>query len=107
MWFHVLYCVCGAAWCLPFLDRDIYRRPNGFVGHKVYYKLTDTNLYLNSSSHHRPSKELAIPSKLVKRVRSLCDQDSLHVDMTFPLDIFRKNGYTNGQNDRPSTRQKA
>jgi hypothetical protein len=29
------------------------------------------------------------------------------VDMTFPLDIFRKNGYTNGQNDRPSTRQKA
>jgi hypothetical protein len=37
---------------LPFLDIDIYRRPDGSLGHRVYHKPTHTNLYLNSSSHH-------------------------------------------------------
>jgi hypothetical protein len=31
---------------LPFLDIDIYRRPDGSLGHKVYCKSTHTNLYL-------------------------------------------------------------
>jgi hypothetical protein len=36
---------------LPFLDIEIYRRPDGSLGHRVYCKSTHTNLYLNSSSH--------------------------------------------------------
>jgi hypothetical protein len=39
---------------LPFLDLDIYRRPDGSMGHKVYCKPTHTNLYLNAKSHHHP-----------------------------------------------------
>jgi hypothetical protein len=31
---------------LPFLDLDIYRRPDGSLGHKVYRNPTHTNLYL-------------------------------------------------------------
>jgi hypothetical protein len=40
---------------LPFCDIDIYRRPNGSLGHGAYCKLTYTNLYLNVGSHHHPS----------------------------------------------------
>ena len=31
---------------LPFLDIDIYRKTDGSLGHKVYWKPTHTNLYL-------------------------------------------------------------
>jgi hypothetical protein len=33
---------------LPFIDTDIYRRPNGSMGHKVYHHLTHPNLYLKT-----------------------------------------------------------
>jgi hypothetical protein len=36
---------------LPFLDLDIYRRPDGSLEHRVYRKSTHTNLYLNAKSH--------------------------------------------------------
>jgi hypothetical protein len=42
---------------LPFLDLDIYRRPDGSLGHKMYHKPTHTNLYLNAKSHHQPSNK--------------------------------------------------
>jgi hypothetical protein len=35
---------------LPFLDIDIYKRPDGTLGHIVYRKPTHTNLYLNANS---------------------------------------------------------
>ena len=41
---------------LPFLDINIYRKPDGSLGHKVYRKPTHTNLYLNQNSHHHPAK---------------------------------------------------
>jgi hypothetical protein len=56
---------------LPFLDIDIYWRPDGSLGHRVYHKPTHTNLYLNSSSHHHPSNKHAVLSTLVHRVRTL------------------------------------
>jgi hypothetical protein len=36
---------------LPLLHLDIYRRPDGSLGHKVYHKPTHTNLYLYAKSH--------------------------------------------------------
>jgi hypothetical protein len=36
---------------LPYLDIDIYRRPGGSLGHRVYCKPTHTNLYLSAGSH--------------------------------------------------------
>jgi hypothetical protein len=42
---------------LPFLDNDIYRKPDGSLGHRVYRKPTHTNLYLHANSHHHPSNK--------------------------------------------------
>jgi hypothetical protein len=77
---------------LPFLDIDIYRRPDGSLGHRLYRKPTHTNLYLNAGSHH-PSNKQAVLSTVVHRARALCDQDNLHAELLFLRDIFRQNGY--------------
>lgn len=41
---------------LPFLDISIYRNIDGTLeftdGHRVYRKVTHTNLYLNKQNHH-------------------------------------------------------
>jgi hypothetical protein len=50
---------------LPLLYIDIYRRPDGSLGHRMYRKATHTNLYLNAGSHHHPSSKQAVLSKLV------------------------------------------
>jgi hypothetical protein len=44
---------------LPFLDIDIFHKPDDSLGHKVYRKPTHTNPYLNSNSHHHPSNKQA------------------------------------------------
>jgi hypothetical protein len=62
---------------LPFLDSDIYRRPDGSLGYKVYHRPTQTNLCLNAKSHHHLSNKQVVLSTLVHRVRALCDEDSL------------------------------
>jgi hypothetical protein len=82
---------------LPFLDIDIYRRPEGSLGHKVYRKPAHTNLYLNARSHHHLSSKQAALSTLIHRARALCDQDSLHAELEFLKDIFRCNGYNDWQ----------
>jgi hypothetical protein len=42
---------------------DIYRRPDNFLGHRVYRKLTHTNLYLSATCHHYPAdKQLCCPA---------------------------------------------
>jgi hypothetical protein len=65
---------------LPFLDLDIYRRPDGSLGHKVYRKPTHSNLYLNAKSHHHPSNKQAVLSTLIHRAKALCDEDSLQAE---------------------------
>ena len=77
---------------LPFLDIDIYRRPDGSLGHKVYRKPTHTNLYLNPGSHHHPSNKQAILATLVHRARALCDNESLHGELEFLKPISRITG---------------
>jgi hypothetical protein len=56
---------------LPFLDVDIYGRPNGSVGHRVYCKPTHTNLYLNVRSLHHSYNKQAELSTLFNRARAL------------------------------------
>jgi hypothetical protein len=75
---------------LPFLDIDIYHRPDGSLGHRVYCKPTHTNLYLNSNSHHHPSNKHAVLSTLVHRAKALCDRDSLRGELEFLRDTFRQ-----------------
>jgi hypothetical protein len=82
---------------LPFLDLNIYRRPDGSLGHKVYRKPTHTNLYLNAKSHHHPSNKQAVLSNLIYSTRALCDEDSLQAELVFLGDVFIQNGYNDRQ----------
>jgi hypothetical protein len=88
---------------LPFLDLDIYRRPDGCLGHKVYCKPppththTHTNFYLNAKSLHHPFNKQVVLSTLVHRARALCDEDSLRAELVFLRDVFRQNGYNDWQ----------
>jgi hypothetical protein len=75
---------------LPFLDIDIYRKPDDSLGHKYYSKPTHTNLYLNSNSDHHPSNKQAV-------LTSLCDRESLHNGLDFLRTTFRQNGYSDRQ----------
>ena len=81
---------------LPFLDTDIYRKMDGSLGHRVYRKPTDTNLYLHQKSHHRP----AHMHSLVHRATALCDQESLTKVLTFRTQVFKQNGYGHQQVQR-------
>jgi hypothetical protein len=85
---------------LPFLDIDVYRKPDGSLGYTVYRKPTHTNLYLNAGSHHHQSNKQSVLSTLMHRARSLCDQDSLHAELVFLRDVFRHNGYSDRQINR-------
>ncbi|XP_023703192.1 uncharacterized protein LOC111862214 [Cryptotermes secundus] len=90
---------------LPFLDIDIYRRPNGSLDHRVYRKPTHINLYLNARSHHHPSSKAAALSTLVHRARTRCDQDSLRGELEFLKDTLRWNGYNDRQIHRALNRR--
>jgi hypothetical protein len=44
---------------LPFLDTDIYRKPDSSLGHRVYWKPTHTNPYLHQDSYHHSQKTIS------------------------------------------------
>jgi hypothetical protein len=61
----------------PFLDIDIYRKTDVSLGHRVYWKLTHTSLYLHQNSQHHPENKQSVLASLIHRATALCDQDSL------------------------------
>ena len=77
---------------LPFLDIDIYRKPDGTLGHKVYCKPTHTNLYLQQSSHHHPAQKQSVLTSLIHRAIALCDEASLPQELEFLTSVFKDNG---------------
>jgi hypothetical protein len=85
---------------LPFLDIDIYRKPDGSVGCRVYRKPTHTNLYLHHNSHHHPSNKLSMLTSLIHRATAICDQDSLNQELEFLTTMFKNNGYSTQQISR-------
>jgi len=85
---------------LPFLDIDIYRKMDGSLGHKVYWKPTHTNFYLLQKSHHHPANKHSVLSSLVHRTKALCDQESLAPELTFLTNVFKQNGYSHQQIQR-------
>jgi hypothetical protein len=78
---------------LPFLNIEIYRKPNGFLGHRVYRKPTHTNFYLHYNSHHHPSHNISVLNSLIHRATALCDQDSLNQELEFLTTVIKNNGY--------------
>jgi hypothetical protein len=82
---------------LPLLDIDIYRKPNGSLGHRVYRKPTHTNPYLHHNSHHHPSHKLSVLTSLIHRATAICDQDSLNQELEFLTTVFKNNRYSTQQ----------
>jgi hypothetical protein len=79
---------------LPVLDIDIYRKLNGFLGHRVYRKPTDTNLYLHHNSHHHPSHKQSVLTSLIHRATAISDQDFINQELEFLTTVFGNNGYS-------------
>jgi hypothetical protein len=78
---------------VPFLDIGTYRKHDGSLGHRVYHKPTHSNLYLHSICHHHPYNKQSVFPKLLHMARALCDHVSLHDELNFLKDIFKRNGY--------------
>jgi hypothetical protein len=79
---------------LTYLDIDSYRKPDNFLGHKIYRKLTHTKLYLRWDSHHHPANEQSVLDSLIHRAEALCNQDSLTQELEFYTIIFKEHGYS-------------
>ena len=61
---------------LPFLDVQVFRKPDGSLGHSVYRKKTDTNRYLHADSNHHPSQKNSLVNILFRRADIISDSDS-------------------------------
>jgi hypothetical protein len=65
----------------PSKNTDIRRRLNGWLGHKVHCKPTNTNLCLNCRSHHCSSNQQAILTTSVLRATDSCYWETLHDEL--------------------------
>jgi hypothetical protein len=78
---------------LSFLFIDFYRKPDDSLHHKIYYKPTHANFYLNYNSHNNLSKKkkdaLSMP---VYNAKSVCDRDSVHSELEYLMITFRQKG---------------
>jgi len=79
---------------LPFLDIDIYRKTDGSLGHKVYWKPNHINLYLHQNLHHHPANKQSVLASLIHKAKTLRDWDLLTQELEFLTTIFKDNGYS-------------
>jgi hypothetical protein len=77
---------------LTFQHLDIYSRPDGSLGHKVYRKPTHTNIYHSAKSHHHPSNKLWCTGPGLSVMKTAC-----RPSLGFLRDVFRQNGYNDWQ----------
>jgi hypothetical protein len=61
---------------IPFVDIDVYRKPASSLRHRVYRKHTNTNLYLNTTSHHHLDNKQVVLSTLDLCAKAVCDTES-------------------------------
>lgn len=66
---------------LSFLDVMVARKPNGTLSHKVYWKPTPTDRYLNSRSNHHRSQKRGVIKTVSKRARRICEPSELEKDL--------------------------
>ena len=82
---------------LPFLDVEIYRKPNGTLGHAVHRKKTHTNRYLHANSHHHPSQKMSLINTLFHRADNISDSASKNLEKINVITALKQNGYKNKQ----------
>lgn len=79
---------------LPFLDIDIYSRPDTAYNFQEGYS---QNLYLNATSHHHHTDMHSVLSTLAHGAWAICSQESLHTQLDSLNWTFRQNCYSNQQ----------
>lgn len=79
---------------MAFLDIDVYRRHDGSLGHRVYRKPTDADLYLSATCHHHPANKQAVLSILAHRVKAICYPSSQLQELKFLRQTFPNKGYS-------------
>ena len=82
---------------IAFLDIHIYRKMDGSLGHKAYWKPIHTNLYLPQHSHHHPAIKQSDLASRIHTAKALCDQDCLNQELKFLATVFKDNGYSSQQ----------
>jgi hypothetical protein len=73
---------------LPFLDVMVSRRPDGSLGHSVHRKSTHTELYLHARSEHHLAQKQAVITTLVRRAKTLFDNENLGREIRHIKRIF-------------------
>jgi hypothetical protein len=63
----------------------------------VYRKSTHTKLYLHAKSEHNPAQKQAVLTTLVRRARTLCDNENLGGETHHLKRIFQQNGYNKNE----------
>ena len=63
-------------WSIPFLDALISHKEDGNVKVPLYWKATDTDQYLNFSSHHLLSHKLGVIRTLYDHCDNIVTQET-------------------------------
>jgi hypothetical protein len=93
-WMGLLWAHCCH---LPFLDTDIYTRPDFSLHHTVNRKLTHANLYLNATLHCYVVSKHSVLSALAHRTRVVCNQESLPGELELLCRMFRQTATVTGR----------
>lgn len=78
---------------LVFLDVLVTRKPDGTLGHTVYRKVTHTNRYLHTNSHHRPAQIHSVAKSLIFRSKKLSDANNIRTETKNVHNALLQNGF--------------
>jgi hypothetical protein len=76
---------------LPFLDVLVKKKMDGTLGHMVYRKTTNIDVYLHVDLEHHLEQKRAVLSTLTHRAQSICDEDSLQDELFVMKTVYRMN----------------
>lgn len=78
---------------LPFLDVITKGRIDGFIGHPVYKRPTNTNRYNNASSHRHPLHTSSSLNTSINRAIRISDEDSWNEEKLNLKSTANSNGF--------------
>jgi len=88
---------------LPLLDVPVSRRPDDSLGHKVYRKLTHTDLDIHAKFKHHPAQKRVVLKTLVQHAWTICNAESLNAEIKHCRTPSEKTDTATMTSSRPST----
>lgn len=79
-------------------------KQDGHLGHKVYRKPTQRDLYFNALSYHHLTQKRSVFATLIHQARVISDTDALQEEMAHLCQVFLANGYTSQEVHRAMTK---